>query len=126
MTTTDPRWRLDAACLGQDLSLFFSDGDSSRAQTNAREAKALCAGCPVAAQCLADAHETRDEHGVRGGLTGRERKDSRPARIAECGTRSGYLRHRKVLKEDACTPCKKANTAYTVAMDKRWPKTRTA
>lgn len=33
---------------------------------------------------------------------------------AECGTRGGYLRHRK-HGEDACPPCKQANSAYTIA-----------
>ncbi len=33
-----------------------------------RRAKAVCAGCPVQAECLAFAVETRQVHGVWGGL----------------------------------------------------------
>lgn len=109
MTTTDQRWRLDAACLGQDLSLFFSDGAGQVARVAAAKAKEMCAGCPVTAQCLADAYATLDDYGVRGGMTGRERKDSRPAYTAACGTRSGYYRHKR-LDEDPCEDCRKANS----------------
>lgn len=103
-------WRSNAACLGMDLSLFFSDGAGQVARVAAAKAKVICAGCPVRRACLADAYAVFDDCGVRGGMTGRERKDSRPARIAECGTRSGYYRHRKVLKEDACADCRRANS----------------
>ncbi len=34
---------------------------------------------------------------------------------AECGTRAGYWRHRK-HGEDACPPCKQANSEYTIAI----------
>lgn len=37
---------------------------------------------------------------------------------AQCGTRSGYVAHRKA-KEDACRPCKDANQAYNVEYEKR-------
>lgn len=36
-------------------------------------AKAVCATCPVRAECLAWALDTRDPHGVTGGLTPEER-----------------------------------------------------
>lgn len=120
------RWRLDAACQNEDPGLFHTDGAGEHAKNAAAKAKKVCAGCPVRAQCLADAHETRDEHGVRGGLTAKERRAGRERPVAACGTRAGYRRHRGVLKEDACADCKKANSTYTVATDKRWPKTRTA
>lgn len=103
------RWRLDAACLDSDPTLFHSDGPGSHATIAAAKAKAICAGCPVRVQCLADANAVRDEHGVRGGLTARERKDGRPAYIAKCGTRSGYGRHRR-LGEVPCADCRKANS----------------
>lgn len=40
----------------------------------------------------------------------REAKRSTRARVAECGTESGYARHRR-NDEDACTPCKQAIAA---------------
>ncbi|HWN00049.1 MAG TPA: hypothetical protein VNO54_23630, partial [Streptosporangiaceae bacterium] len=39
--------------------------------------------------------------------------DPRPQH-AKCGTRPGYLRHRK-NKEEACAPCRAANAAYVQA-----------
>lgn len=101
-------WRLDAACLGMDLNLFFSDGGGEPAKLAAANAKAICSSCPVRESCLADAYAVFDDYGVRGGMTGRERKDSRPAQIAACGTRSGYYRHKR-LGEDVCADCRKAN-----------------
>ena len=46
---------------------------SCRARPSAR-AKAVCKGCPVVAECLADALDNRTEFGVWGGMTERERR----------------------------------------------------
>jgi len=35
-----------------------------------------------------------------------------------CGTRSGYMAHRK-KKEDPCQPCREANTAYSAEWSSR-------
>ncbi len=37
---------------------------------------------------------------------------------ATCGTRSGYVAHRKA-GEDACRPCKDANQAYNIEYERR-------
>ena len=65
-------WTCHAACRGQDPNLWFRDEHDS---TSYREARAVCANCPVTADCLAWALETRTEHGVFGGLSPRERKN---------------------------------------------------
>ncbi|MFJ8624260.1 WhiB family transcriptional regulator [Kitasatospora sp. NPDC093550] len=65
-----------AACAGSDTELFYPDPEEMGAETAEwaeRRAKMICAGCPVAAMCLADALERREPHGVFGGLNGRER-----------------------------------------------------
>jgi Transcription factor WhiB len=64
-------WRQWAACArpGVDPELFFPEKGGTAAH-----AKRICAACPVKAPCLADALTTRDEHGVRGGTTPRERR----------------------------------------------------
>jgi WhiB family redox-sensing transcriptional regulator len=59
---------VDAACRGADTTLFFPVSD-----TYADEAKAICATCPVAQQCLEYAIETHQPDGVWGGMTGIER-----------------------------------------------------
>jgi WhiB family redox-sensing transcriptional regulator len=58
----------DAACQGADTSVFFPVSD-----TYAGEAKAICATCPVAEQCLEYAVATHQSDGVWGGMTALER-----------------------------------------------------
>ena len=62
-------WREVAACAQTDPELWFpADGG------NGRRAKQICGGCPVQAECLQDALESGDvDHGVRGGLSPRQR-----------------------------------------------------
>ncbi|MBK3586377.1 WhiB family transcriptional regulator [Streptomyces sp. MBT57] len=45
-------WRTHAACRDEDPDLFFPIGSSGPAVVQAAEAKAVCRGCPVQAQCL--------------------------------------------------------------------------
>ena len=54
-----------------DQSLFFPPVGGVR---QAREAKQVCAGCPVRDDCLADALTTGTSHGIWGGLSVRERR----------------------------------------------------
>ena len=58
----------DAACRGADTSAFFPVSENGGA-----EAKAICAECPVAEQCLEYAIQTHQPDGVWGGLTAIER-----------------------------------------------------
>ena len=63
-------WQDSAACIGEDSELFAS-GVASRIA----KAKAICAGCPVTARCLAFAITNDDyEETIYGGLTGAERR----------------------------------------------------
>ena len=75
----DPQasWRFFAACRGHDTSIFFAPNYfEKREEKLAREAKAkvLCAVCPVLEECLEYALETREPHGVWGGLNEMERR----------------------------------------------------
>jgi WhiB family transcriptional regulator, redox-sensing transcriptional regulator len=67
-----PTWSRDWAargrCSGQDPDALFVEGREQRA------AKAVCKGCPVVAECLADALDNRTPFGVWGGMTERERR----------------------------------------------------
>ena len=54
-----------AACIGRDPALWFPDDDGP--DNHGREAKAICAGCPVWKRCLVEALERREEHGIWGG-----------------------------------------------------------
>jgi WhiB family redox-sensing transcriptional regulator len=66
----------DAACKGEDLGLFFGPDAEFVTARRDREAKAkaICARCPVIADCLAFALDTREAYGVWGGQTEDERR----------------------------------------------------
>lgn len=65
--TTD--WRALAACRDLDPELFFPVGTpgSPAYEAMAAPARAVCAGCPVAAECLDEALATGSE-GIWGGF----------------------------------------------------------
>jgi WhiB family transcriptional regulator, redox-sensing transcriptional regulator len=74
------RWLKDRACNGVPEAVFFPANIQRGCYD---EAKRICATCPVQAECLADALDnptTEDEHGVRGGLAPRERRELRQGR----------------------------------------------
>lgn len=60
-------WPLRAKCRGMADALFPEGKDQKRA-------RAVCSGCPVRANCLAEALDNRIEWGVWGGMTERERR----------------------------------------------------
>src|SRR5260370_12675014 len=66
-------WRLLAACRHADPEVFFPACASGPSLDQITQAKAICAGCPVRRQCLAFALDTRQNHGVRGGMSEQER-----------------------------------------------------
>jgi WhiB family redox-sensing transcriptional regulator len=70
-----PKWTEHANCRGVAADLFFpARGDS------VEEAKAVCRGCTVRAQCLEYALVNVEKYGVWGGLSERERRRIRTAR----------------------------------------------
>lgn len=69
-TERDLEWQDRAACATADPELFFPEQDSR----STREAKRICADCPVRVDCLTAAIANREEYGVWGGLTERERR----------------------------------------------------
>ena len=72
-----PGWQFRAACRGEDASLFFAPGYfERREEKDHREAraKAICARCPVRADCLDYALRIREPHGVWGGMNEQERR----------------------------------------------------
>jgi WhiB family transcriptional regulator, redox-sensing transcriptional regulator len=66
-------WRLLAAWRHADPELFFPVSASGPSLDQVTQAKAICAGCPVRRQCLAFALDTRQDHGVWGGMSEEER-----------------------------------------------------
>lgn len=112
MVDDDPNaWLALAACRGMDVNVFFPERGDMVAYA---AAKAVCAVCPVCAECLADARITADRDGIRGGLSGRERRILRSARRpmrAQHGTDAGYVAHRR-RGDPPCQECRTAHTAY--------------
>lgn len=70
-------WQAKAACRGPFQSVFFpptmGEGRIEKARREAR-AKAICTTCPVSEECLEYAIDTREPHGVWGGLNEIERR----------------------------------------------------
>jgi WhiB family redox-sensing transcriptional regulator len=64
----DSEWAARAACRSTDPDLLFVQGAAQN------RAKAICLGCQVRTECLADALDNRVEFGVWGGMTERERR----------------------------------------------------
>ncbi|WP_347060708.1 WhiB family transcriptional regulator [Blastococcus sp. HT6-30] len=62
-------WRQDALCAETDPEAFFPDKGGST-----REAKRVCTGCPVRAECLEFALANDERFGIWGGLSERERR----------------------------------------------------
>jgi hypothetical protein len=105
-----PEWRTRAACRGR-VDLDFID---PRTPTEAAECRALCAGCPVAEQCLADALTTGEAWGIWGGLDADEREplaeqQGHPAPVVKPahGTNPRYAKH-----GCRCGLCRQAHTEY--------------
>jgi WhiB family redox-sensing transcriptional regulator len=65
-----------ANCLGVDPSLFFPERGAS-----STKAKAVCRGCTVREDCLNYALVRGEKHGIWGGLSERERRRIRRARV---------------------------------------------
>jgi WhiB family redox-sensing transcriptional regulator len=75
MSSRNPLWHLDAACVGTDPEVFFPL-DLAPDSAGVKAAKRICVGCPVLPECLADVLAAEDparRWGVSGGTTPAER-----------------------------------------------------
>ncbi|HEU5149216.1 MAG TPA: WhiB family transcriptional regulator [Iamia sp.] len=70
-----PGWQDFANCLGVDPDLFFPERGAST-----REAKEVCRGCVVRADCLEYALDNGEKFGIWGGMSERERRRLRRQR----------------------------------------------
>lgn len=69
-------WQARANCMGVDPDLFFPERGSST-----REAKEVCRGCVVQEDCLEFAIANGEKFGIWGGMSERERRRVRRARV---------------------------------------------
>ena len=70
------RWRDRAACRGYPTDWWFPTADRIPTKKHTTEALALCAVCPVRANCLEFALQfpSHELPGIWGGLSGRQRR----------------------------------------------------
>ena len=73
--TDEEGWRSDALCAETDPEAFFPEKGGST-----REAKRVCTGCTVRAECLEFALANDERFGIWGGLSERERRRLRVQR----------------------------------------------
>src|ERR1700732_1043227 len=73
---TEPGWKSRANCMGVAPDLFFPERGSST-----REAKEVCRGCIVREDCLEFAIANGEKFGIWGGMSERERRRVRRARV---------------------------------------------
>ena len=62
-------WQADALCAQTDPEAFFPEKGGST-----RDAKKICSGCEVKAECLEYALNNDERFGIWGGLSERERR----------------------------------------------------
>ena len=70
-------WQYRAACRGPQSSIFFPPARLERRPDKRRReqrAKEICSDCPVQSECLNYAVAIREQHGIWGGLTEKERR----------------------------------------------------
>lgn len=71
---TSRTWMLNGACRDEDPELFFPIGATPAALAQAEEAKRICWRCPVIQTCGQYALATRQDLGVWGGMSERDRR----------------------------------------------------
>lgn len=79
-------WMTDAACVGKPTEWFFPEtGNKGLDNALYDKGRAVCAECPVRAECLAVALERREQFGLWGGLTKEPRRlAARTAPVGVC------------------------------------------
>jgi WhiB family redox-sensing transcriptional regulator len=79
MTYKDLSWYEHARCAGEDTEVFYPSRDKDTYKVIAAQAKSYCLGpsgkslCPVRSECLWEAIDSDEQHGIWGGLSHRER-----------------------------------------------------
>ena len=90
---TNPAWMRDAPCIGHTDKFYPDRGDPD----GGGEAKAICRECPHRVRCLEYAIDNKEEHGIWGGMSRRQRQ-----RIARDRRAMGWTTgvNRGVQRED--------------------------
>ncbi|MGX7730134.1 WhiB family transcriptional regulator [Rhodococcus sp. 2H158] len=80
-------WRLHARCRFVGPDTFYAPEDETWGERQRREraARDICAACPVRLPCRDHAVKNKEQHGIWGGLTERERRGLRHVRWLPAG-----------------------------------------
>jgi WhiB family redox-sensing transcriptional regulator len=103
------------ACLDHALNhemYGFWGGTTEHQRRSIRQMKGISLIKPETVYWYGETESRQRIEDNRPKIKGRGRKP------VTCGTYSGYKKHRK-LEEEACEPCKRANTDYIIALKKR-------
>ncbi|MFF5029897.1 WhiB family transcriptional regulator [Streptomyces collinus] len=76
---TNPDWRDQAACAGEDPEIFFPLVDLPAPGTEASLARAVCRRCPVIIACRTWALDHGEDDGIWGATTAAQRRAIRRA-----------------------------------------------
>lgn len=115
----DLGWHLQAICREVGGDTWFPDAGGST-----REAKRICADCPVRLQCLNYALKRNEPFGIWGGLSERERRKVRRGEkvvptLRPCGTVAAFQRHVR----DGEAPCDECRAAKNDA-SRQWARSQ--
>ena len=83
-------WRKEAACRFMNPSIFFKERGES-----ARDARSICATCPVSVDCLLWAVDTNEREGIWGGVALTPRRWLRRALLS-----AGVTLNKGLLREE--------------------------
>jgi WhiB family redox-sensing transcriptional regulator len=70
-------WMRHSACKDEPTELFFPLGIGPAFTEQINEAKAVCSGCPVRAECLTHAFVKPEKYGIWGGMAEDDRQPAR-------------------------------------------------
>lgn len=113
-------WRDSAVCRETDPELFFPTATHGRAyEAQVATAKAVCARCPVRAQCLADALAGMPV-GIAGGLTERERRSLRCQKVSARRVDERRERARELLGQGVSAARVASRVGVSVRTVERW------
>jgi len=101
-------WQDAALCAQVDPELFFPEKGGS-----VTAPKKICAACPVRVNCLEFALENREQFGIFGGTTERQRRvilagRERESGAVRCESRRHLLTGENVLPNGKCAACREA------------------
>lgn len=99
-------WQARAVCRDYDPEMFFPDPSDTVGQ---REAKAVCARCPVRVECLTEADRRHEQYGIWGGLErtdrgGAQRPRGRPPKNGHYAAHSARRSSPQAHQIDSTAP----------------------